>query len=442
VVGADALDMDSLRAALADVHTAYYLIHSLLLGPDEFDEADHVAARNFGVVANEQGVKRIIYLGGLGDCRATRSRHLQCRLEVEGELEAGGIALTTLRAAVIIGSGSASYEILRNLVRRLRIIPLPPWAESRCQPIAIRDVVKYLVAVLEQPATKGQSFDIGGADLLTYESMLRTFGEIFGKKVLFWPVPIRNIKAFAYFASLLTPVPSQITSCLMEGLQDEVVCGSDRIREFAPFVPLGYREAVVRALTREEQDSVYTRWSDAFPPAHELALRLDEANGRPLYRASYSVSSRASSVALFRSVCRVGGKTGWFNSNLLWRLRGGFDRMLFGVGSDRGRRSELELELNDVVDFWRVEAITRNTRVLLRAEMKLPGKAWLEFTIGNTNGLRRLRVTAYFVTRSIFGKLYWYFFYPFHHFIFQDLVRQIEKRSRDFQSIDYRQDAR
>ena len=431
VVGGDALDRASLRSALEGVHTAYYLIHSLLLGPDEFDEADHVAARNFGDIAHEQGVKRIIYLGGLGDCRSSKSRHLQCRLEVEDELQASGVSLTTLRAAIIIGSGSASYEIIRNLVRRLRIIPLPPWAKNRCQPIGIRDVVKYLVGVLEVPDTRGQSFDIGGPDLLTYESMLRTFAEIIGKNVLFRPVPVRNIKAFAYFASLLTPVPSQITSCLMEGLLDEVVCNSNDIRKYVHFPSLGYRESIVRALTREEQDSVYTRWSDAFPPAHELAMRLNEIDGSPCFTASYSVESTASSPALFRSVCRVGGKTGWFNSSLLWRVRGGFDRILFGVGSDRGRRSQTELLINDVIDFWRVEDIVADRRVLLRAEMKLPGKAWLEFTIENTKGMRRLRVTAYFVTHSWFGRLYWFFFHPFHHFIFQDLVNQIERRSRE-----------
>lgn len=429
IVRGEALDKASLGRALSGVDTAYYLIHSLLLGPEEFESADILAAKNFREAAAEQGVKRIIYLGGLGDCAVSRSRHLQCRAAVGAELTHGAVPATILRAAIIIGSGSASYEIIRHLVSRLPFLFIPRWARNRCQPIGIRDVIKYLVGVLETPATSGRSFDIGGRDILTYEEMLRTFSEIINKRTVFLSSPFSNIRVFAYLASLLTPVPAAITMSLMEGLQDEAVSRNREIQDLVPFEPLTYREAIVRALTREEQDRVYTRWSDAYPPAHELALKLHELKNVPAYTASYSLVTSKDPGALFKSVCTVGGRNGWFTNNWMWRARGGLDRVLFGVGSSRGRRSLSTLEVNDVIDFWRVEELARNRRLLLRSEMKLPGRAWLEFTIDRENGDSRLSVTAYYHTRSLFGRAYWYMFLPFHNRIFRDLIVRIEQKS-------------
>lgn len=429
VVVGNALDKKGLKDALAGIHTAYYLIHSLLLGPRDFEAADHKAAVNFREAAGEEGLDRIIYLGGLGDCKTSQSRHLQCRMQVADELLAGTVPITILRAAIIIGSGSASYEIIHHLVKKMPLLLIPHWARNKCQPIAVRDVIKYLVGVLEKPETKGKAFDIGGKDVLTYELMLKTFAEITNKKTVFITAPFSSIRFYSYFSSLLTPVPAHITACLMEGLMDEVVCRDEDIKYFVPFEPLSYREASIRALTREEQDIVYTRWSDAYPPAHELAIKLHELDGEPAYTASESLLSDKDASALFKSVCRIGGNTGWFNSNWMWRARGGFDRIFYGVGSARGRKSSGRLETNDVIDFWRVEDIKENQRLLLRGEMKLPGKAWLEFLINEENGNRCLGIKAYFHTKTIPGKAYWYFFLPFHHFIFTDLIEQIEKRS-------------
>jgi len=429
VVVADALDKNSLKDALRGVYAAYYLIHSLLLGPWQFEKADIQAAINFREAAEEQGVERILYLGGLGDLHTARSRHLQSRTLVADELQAGKVPVTCLRAAVIIGSGSASYEIISHMVSNMPFILIPHWARNRCQPIGIRDVIKYLVGALETPGTAGRSFDIGGSETLTYEQMLKTFARITKRRRLFVPSPFSHIGLYSYFASLLTPVPAPIISCLMEGLKDEVVCRNEDIRKYINFKTLTYREAVVRALSREEQDNIHTRWSDAYPPAHELAMKLRELEGKPTYTASFSLLSDKPAAALFRSVCAVGGKTGWFNNNWIWRLRGSIDRLLIGVGSVRGRRSHSTLEINDVVDFWRVEDLKPDRRLLLRAEMKLPGKAWLEFNIGEENGQRRLSTTAYFHTRGILGKAYWYIFLPFHRFIFTDLIKQIENRS-------------
>ncbi len=427
---ADARNIEQLRTAFKDIDTAYYLIHSLRLGPKEFASADMQAARNFRQAAEDLGVKRIIYLGGLGDIRGSLSSHLRSRAEVAEELKKGKVPATILRAAIIVGSGSASYEIIQHLVKKLRIILVPRWAKNRCQPLAIRDVIKYLVGVLETPQTIGKSFDIGGKDVLTYETMLRVLGDVIQKKIIFITVPFSNTKFYAYIASLLTPVPASITECLMEGLKNEVVCQDESIKNILPFEPLSYKEAIIRAMTREEQDRVYTRWSDAYPPAHLLALKLHELKKGPAYTASYSLDTVKSAPLLFNSICKIGGKEGWFYSNWLWRLRGAIDRILLGVGTVRGRKSQSSLKINDVVDFWRIEDLEDDKKLLLRAEMKLPGKAWLEFNITEKDDQRRrLNISAYYDTQSLFGKLYWYLCLPLHRFIFHNLIREIERRS-------------
>ncbi|MBU2102601.1 MAG: SDR family oxidoreductase, partial [Candidatus Omnitrophica bacterium] len=381
VTVADAYDIERLRIALTGIDTAYYLIHSLRLGPKKFASADMHAAKNFKQAAEEMNIKRIIYLGGLGDIRSSLSSHLRSRAEVAEILKGGKIPATILRAAVIVGSGSASYEIIQDLVRKLRIILVPSWAKNNCQPIAIRDVIKYLVGVLETPQTSGKSFDIGGKDILTYEIMLEELAKILRKKIIFLPVAFSNISFYAYIASLVTRVPASITECLMEGLKNEVICHDDSIKSDIPFETLSYKEAIVKAMSREEQDKVYTRWSDAYPPAHELAIKLHELKKKPAYTAGYSLLTDKPTHALFNSICRIGGREGWFHSNWLWRLRGSIDRVLLGVGSVRGRKSQTSVKINDVIDFWRIEDLKDNERLLLRAEMKIPGRAWLEFRI-------------------------------------------------------------
>jgi len=215
----------------------------------------------------------------------------------------------------------------------------------------------------------------------------------------------------------------------MEGLKDEVVCRNNEIKNHVPFTPLSYKESIVRALNREDQDKVYTRWSDAYPPAHELAIKLNELSDRPVYTATYSLLSERGHLDLFNSICRIGGKIGWFHNNWMWRVRGIIDKIFFGVGSARGRKTYSSLQVNDVIDFWRVEKMKLGYQLLLRSEMKMPGKAWLEFLIHDEDKNHRLTITAYFDTKTFFGKVYWYFFMPFHHFIFKGLIKQIEKRS-------------
>lgn len=426
---ADALDPESLGRALQGVSVAYYLIHSMLLGPGEFAAADIEAARGFRAAAERAGVKRMVYLGGLGDVHGRLSQHLRSRAEVAEELKRGSVPVTVLRAAIIIGSGSASYEIIKHLVSKLPVITVPRAIHSKCQPIAVRDVVKYLVGVLEAPETAGRSFDIGGDEVYTYEELMKAVAEVLQLKRLFIHTRFLGIRAYAYLAGLLTPVPSQITRCLMEGLRNDVVCEGEGIRKIIPFKTVTFREAIVRALSREEQDRVHTRWSDAYPPAHALALKLGELVAGPHYTAAYSLATTKPAAALFDSICRVGGRDGWFHQNWMWRMRGALDRVMLGVGASRGRREAGRLVAHDVVGFWRVEDIEENRRLLLRAEMRLPGRAWLEFRIVDRGKDRLLTVAPYYDTSSLAGKAYWYVFLPFHDFIFKGLIKQIERRS-------------
>lgn len=431
VVVADALVEDQLTDALKGVDTAYYLIHSMLIGLHKFEDADIQAARNFRTVAEQQGVKRIIYLGGLGDTRTTLSTHLASRAQVAEEFKRGSVPTTILRAAIILGSGSASYEMINHLVRRIPVFLVPNWAKTKCQPISLLDVVKTLVGVLEIPETAGRTFDIGGSDVLTYEQMLKTHTEILGKRRKFVASPISGIRFYSYITSLLTPVPAAITWCLMESVTHDVVCQENEITTLLPFRRLSCKEAFVLALSREEQDAVHTRWSDSYPPDYELAIKLSEIEGSPTYTSSYSLVTSKTSEALFSSITHIGGKSGWFHSTFLWRIRGALDRLLRGVGTTRGRRSAATLRVNDVVDFWRVERIHYHRQLLLRAEMKVPGYAWLEFRVDHIAGDKnRLSVNAYYKTKGLWGRTYWYIFMPFHHFIFNDLIRQIECRSK------------
>jgi len=430
VVQADALKPETLDSALTGIHAAYYLIHSLHLGQKEFEAADLAAAGNFRNAAQRQNVSRIMYLGGLGDVRTPLSPHLMNRIRVAEELGSGEVPVTVLRAAIIIGSGSASYEILKNLIMNLPFLALPSWASTRCQPISVRDVIRYLIGVLEKPETAGRSFDIGGPDVESYANLMKIFAKVLQKKMLFINIPfLKSCRFYGYMASLFTPVPGPLVMSLMAGCKNEVVCLDCSIRKILPFPLIPYKEALVRALTREEIDAVYTRWSDSYPRNIPFeVVTLDELDHRPRYSQRCSITTDKSAAALFGVIRRLGGQEGWFHTSILWRIRGGLDRIFLGVGTSRGRKSPHRLEMNDVVDFWRVEDIEDGSRLLLRAEMKVPGGAWLEFKIDDDKKGRRLSVTAWFDTRSLWGSMYWWAFYPFHHFIFNDLLRGIVRR--------------
>lgn len=429
IVVADALKPEQLKKALKGVHTAYYLIHSLLLGPKKFEVADIHAANNFREAAEECGVKRIIYLGALGDVQTTLSPHLRSRIQVAETLRLGKIPVTILRAAIIIGSGSASYEILKSLVMKSPVFLLPYWAKTKCQPISMRTLINVLVGVLEKEETSGNVYDVGGMEILTYEEMLKIMSKLLNKKKIFIHTFFKSFKIYSYIISLQTPVSAPVVKSLMQSCKNDVLCQSVNTLPSSMYRPITFKEALLRAMSREELDAVYSRWSDEYPRAHELALKLHELKKPPYYISSYSLLSLKKKESLFKSICKIGGDEGWFNSNWLWRLRGILDSILMGVGASRGRRSSNALRIYDVVGFFRVEDIIANKRLLLRAEMKLPGKAWLEFRINKEGVKNKLFVTAYFEPYNWTGKAYWYNFLPFHYFIFTNLLKQIDKRS-------------
>lgn len=426
---ADAINLEDLIKALEGVHTAYYLIHSLGLGNGKFESADIQIATNFRVVAENQQLNRIIYLGGLGKTNAELSPHLENRMQVARNLSSGKVPVTVLRAGMIIGSGSASYEILKNLVENTPVFFIPKWAKTRSQPISIRGVLKYLVGVMEIEETAGKEFDIGGNDILTYDEKLKVLSKLLGKKRYFFPIFITNKSLYAYLASLLTPVPGPITKVLVEGCKNEVVCQNHDIKKYLDIDILSFKEALLRALSREEKDMISTRWSDAYPPAHDLAIKLKELNYSVKYNYSYSILTNKDPAKIYNSFCMIGGKNGWFQNNWMWRMRGALDKILMGVGSARGRRNSSSLRINDVVDFWRVENIIENKLLLLRAEMRLPGMAWLEFIIEEGIDINKFSVKAYFKPKGMKGTLYWYNFFPFHTTIFKGLLKQIESNS-------------
>jgi uncharacterized protein YbjT (DUF2867 family) len=429
VIVGDVLDRDSLIPALENVYAAYYLVHSFKLGEHKFETADYRAAVNFSEVAEEMGVSRLIYLGGLGDSQAGLSPHLKSRYDVANVFRQSKVPSTILRAAIIIGSGSASYEIIHSLVKNLPFMFMPPWARTRCQPISVRDVIKYLVGVMEEDLTTGKEFDIGGADVLSYEEMLETQAEITGKKILFIPFPLHVKRIYSYSVSLLTPVPRNITRLLMGSVMNDVVILNNDINNFLPFVTISYKESLIRALSLEEKDNIRTRWSDAYPPEFELAIKLDEMSGNADFTSEYFLDSQKQASELFHTICKIGGKEGWFHYNWMWRMRGYIDRILLGVGSSRGRKNKEKLAINDVVDFWRVEDIRQNHFLVLRAEMKIPGKAWLRFGIDQKHDRNVLSVKALFYTKTVWGKIYWYLFLPFHFILFKALIKQIDLRS-------------
>lgn len=431
IVRADARSYDQLYMALQGVHTAYYLLHSLRLGHKKFEEVDIEVAENFRMASEQQGVKRIIYLSGLGKETTHLSPHLENRMKVAHVLQDGPIPVTLLRAGMIIGSGSASYEILRNLVKNTPIFFIPYWAKTKSQPIAIRDVIRYLVGVLEIDKTIGQSYDIGGTDILTYDEKLKVLANLLGLRRFYFPALITWTPLYGYIASLLTPVPGPITKVLIEGCKNEVICQNNDILEVIPCERLTFRQALLKAMTAEEKDLVQTRWSDAYPPEYDLAVKLHELNYSPKFTSSNLLLTHKDPGALFESFCKVGGKSGWFHSNWMWRMRGMLDRLFMGVGSARGRRSFSSLRVNDVIDFWRVENIKQDNLLLLRAEMLIPGHAWLEFFTEKGEGINRLAVNAFFEPRGIRGRLYWYLFVPFHIIIFSNLLKQIERRAKD-----------
>lgn len=421
VARGDAFDPASLEPALRGCEVAYYLIHSMGATGDAFAERDRAAARNFAAAAEAAGVRRIVYLGGLGGASGL-SEHLRSRQETGDVLREGRVPVTELRAAIIVGSGSASFEIMRDLAQKLPVMICPRWVGSRCEPIALKDVLAYLVGVLDEPRTEGRTFEIGGGEVHTYADLLRITGSVMGRRLRILTVPFLTPRLSAYWLNLVTAVPMSLAFPLVEGLRYDIVCEETEIRALLPRALTPFRAAVADALGPETEARVAARWTGASTEAS--ARPWPEARAQ-LTDSRVALSSLAP-AALFDRVRRVGGATGWYFANSLWELRGAVDRALGGVGMRRGRRDPADLRVGDTVDFWRVERIEDGRTLTLRAEMKVPGQARLTFEVEPAHGGgSRLTQTAEFHPEGLAGRAYWWALLPVHAVVFGLMARSI-----------------
>lgn len=426
IIEGDTFQPQTLDRALAGVDTAFYLIHSMGSGR-EYERLDRQSAENFRDACIRQGVRRLIYLGGLG-VRESASRHLLSRLETGEILSArpGELETIWLRAGVIIGSGSASFEIIRNLVQKLPVMITPRWVETRTQPIAVDDVLRYLLAAMDMEAGENRIIDIGG-EIMTFRQMLSRAAGVMGLRRLFLSVPVLSPRLSAYWLVLFTPVPFRMAQALVEGLKSETVAVNDLAgRLFPQILPISYEKAISRAIAEIEENQVLSRWCDS-SGGQVCDIGEEEELARGVLRDRRTVDcADVPAERLFAAVCTVGGQGGWFSYHPLWRLRGVIDKAIGGYGLGRGRRDAHVLRVGDALDFWKVADIKPGKRLLLQAQMKLPGKAWLEFDIQPG----RLVQTASFYPRGVWGRLYWYSVLPLHSLVFNDLARGIVARAR------------
>jgi uncharacterized protein YbjT (DUF2867 family) len=432
LVQGDVLDQRSLEKASSGCWAAYYLVHSIIAQKEKFAEADRRAARNMVEAAASAGLERMIYLGGLAEAKDTPlSKHLQSRIEVADILQSGRVPTTDLRTPMILGSGSASFEILRYLVEHLPVMTTPRWVFSPNQPIAIRNVIKYLVRCLEHDETIGETFDIGGPDVLTYRELLDIYAEeAHLSKRWIIPVPVLTPTLSAYWIHLISPVPASIALPLTEGLTSAAVCTENRIQSIIPQTLLSCRQAIRLALERLKQAQVDTCWADAGQLLTPEWAHCGDAEwaGGTIMNCGYRARIRASADEVWQPIRKIGGHTGWYFGNLLWRLRGIMDRAVGGVGLRRGRRHPSEIGVGDALDFWRVLNIEAPYRLLLVAEMKMPGEALLEFQITTVDAEQvELQMLSRFLPRGLGGILYWYGLYPFHQWIFFGMLKSIAK---------------
>jgi uncharacterized protein YbjT (DUF2867 family) len=433
IVRADAADADQVAAACAGTDVVYYLIHALGGGPS-FEETDRHTATVMTRAVRAAGVRRLVYLGGLEPEGEELSPHLRSRGEVATILLGSGVPTVVLRAAIVLGSGSASFEMLRYLTERLPVMVTPRWVHSRIQPIAVRDVLRYLVACADLPGSVHRSFDIGGPDRMSYAEMMQRYAAVAAlprRRIL--PVPLFSPSLSSHWVGLITPVPASIARPLVESLRNTVVCREHDIAAYVPDPPeglLGFDEAVRLAVQRVKDSAVATRWASASvpgAPSDPLPTDPDWAGGT-LYVDERTRATTATPKELWRVVEGIGGDAGWYSFPLAWRVRGWLDRLVGGVGLRRGRRNPHDLYVGDALDFWRVEALEEGRLLRLRAEMRLPGLAWLEFHVEHDDtGGTVLRQRATFAPHGLAGHLYWWAIAVFHGVVFGGMIRGITR---------------
>ena len=429
----DILDPVSLKRSATGCCAAFYLIHGIHSQKNVLSETKRRAARNMAVAAAEADLKRIIYLAELGtETDSQRRRHLQTGDEVAHILQSGPVPTTVLYAAFILGSGSASFEILRYLVDRMPLMILPRWGNQTCQPIAIRNVLNYLTGCLENEQTTGKTFDIGGPDVLTFRKLMEVYAEeAHLPRRLMIPGPFIPTGLSAYWIHLISPVPTSVTGPLTMGFRNPLVCADQgTIRSLIPQKLLTCRKAIRLALERVQQEQVETRWSDAGDlRAPEWTYRGDAAYaGGAILECGYRVHLRATPEEIWQTVSRIGGETGWYFGNVLWRIRGGLDRLIGGSGLKRGRRHPSQLLVGDCLDFWRVLEVEPQRYLLLLADMKMPGEGLMEIRITTLdNEKTEVQMFSRFLPKGLSGILYWFVLYPFHQWIYHGILKSIAK---------------
>jgi len=429
IVQGDLLNPATLPAALQGVSVAFYLVHSMS-GSADFEQRDIQAASDFAKAAHQQGVQRIIYLGGLGNPQSDLSPHLRSRQETGEALRRAGVPVTEFRAAVIVGSGSLSFEMIRNLTERIPVMVCPRWVFTRTQPVAIQDVLAYLTAALSEPQSAGKIIEIGGADVLTYGDMMLGYARARGLRRSLLPVPVLTPRLSSYWVHWMTPVPASIARPLIEGLRNEVIVREDTARQLFPHIqPLDYQSAVENALSDLQAGKVESTWSDALASSQGSVrpVILTSHEGMIIERRQRLV--QASPQAVYSVFSHLGGEYGWLYWNWAWQLRGLADRVIGGVGLRRGRRDPDELRPGDALDFWRVEEVQPGRLLRLRAEMKLPGQAWLQFEVIPQQAACRVTQTAFFAPKGLLGLVYWYGLYPMHRLIFSGMIQQLARRA-------------
>lgn len=428
VVAADCLDAATLAPALAGVDVAYYLVHSMGSSGD-FEEEDRRAARNFAEAAAAAGVRRIVYLGGLGEDEEGLSSHLRSRHETGRVLGETGVEVVEFRASIVIGSGSLSFELIRALVQRLPVMICPSWVATPAQPIAIEDVIEYLLAAVTLEPGPSRVVEIGGPDVVSYGDIMREYARQRGLRRLMISVPVLTPRLSSLWLGLVTPLYSRVGRKLVESLRHPTVVGRPEAAKAFAVQPRGLRESIERALANEDRELAATWWSDALSSASPPKTWAGVRFGTRL------VDSRTVHVELppekaFAPIRRIGGEQGWYYGNWLWQVRGWMDLLVGGVGLRRGRRDPDHLRVGDVLDCWRVEAFEPDRRLLLTAEMKLPGRAWLEFEVQPEGSGSSIRQTAMFDPVALPGLLYWYGIFPLHEFVFSGMLNGIARAAR------------
>jgi uncharacterized protein YbjT (DUF2867 family) len=411
----------------SDIDVAYYLVHSMSSSNSNFTEMETESAQNFVTIINGTDAKQIIYLSGIVNDKDL-STHLLSRKNVEDILKTAKAPVTILRAAIIIGSGSASFEIIRDLVEKLPVMIAPKWLKTKCQPIGIRNVIEYLNGVLDKPESFNQTFDIGGTEILTYKQMLYGFAKMRGLKRLIITIPVLTPKLSSLWLVFVTTTTYSLARSLVNSMRNEVICLDNRIQKIVPTKILSYEEALQLAFDKISQKNVVSSWKDSlsFGTMEKNFLNNVQVPEHGVFTDKRQIQFDRRSAEVIENIWTIGGGKGWYFGDWMWRIRGVMDKLVGGVGLRRGRRSETDLKAGDALDFWRVLVADKpNGRLLLYAEMKLPGEAWLEFKIKESDNKKVLHQTATYRPLGLWGRLYWYSVLPFHGLIFPKMAKNI-----------------